>query len=156
MDYSEQQIRAMMKDEIQKSNNSGRFNINPNQQLRQNPLNTSSTPTSVLTYVGLVLINGSTNPPSAGAAGGVFPSGWTIDHGSTGDYLITHNLGTGAYAVVASPIGTTTAVEIESNDNQVEFTWFDTFSKAATSTPFFFILTVVNNRRTSFPTYTQI
>ena len=36
----------------------------------------------------------------SGAAGTLFPSGWTVTHTSTGVYTITHNLNTTAYAVV--------------------------------------------------------
>lgn len=36
-------------------------------------------------------------------AGGFFPAGWTLTHIGTGEYTVTHNLGTGNYAVAVYP-----------------------------------------------------
>lgn len=38
---------------------------------------------------------------TSGAAGSPFPAGWSVTNGSTGEYTITHNLGTTAYTVAA-------------------------------------------------------
>jgi hypothetical protein len=51
---------------------------------------TFSTTSSKTYYMGTV---------TSGAAGSPFPSGWTVSNGSTGEYTITHNLGTTAYTV---------------------------------------------------------
>lgn len=47
---------------------------------------------SVSYYTGVVTSN---------AAGTPFPSGWSVAHGSTGEYTITHDLGTTDYTVSA-------------------------------------------------------
>lgn len=44
---------------------------------------------------------------SGGAAGTPFPTGWTSVKNSTGNYTVTHNLGTTAYAPVVSAVGST-------------------------------------------------
>ncbi len=51
-------------------------------------------PALTLVYTGFV---------SSGAAGTPFPTGWSITNPTTGNYQITHNLGTTAYTVVATP-----------------------------------------------------
>lgn len=55
---------------------------------------------------------------SAGTAGSVFPTGWTVSKTATGQYTVVHNLGSTAYAVVANPVdvsGSVVTIGINSN-----------------------------------------
>lgn len=84
---------------------------------------------------------------AAGAAGGIFPSGWSISKLSTGRYQINHTLATNAYAVTATVNDSTkvTILNIEGPDaakflveclNQTgATTWTDA------DTQFYFIVT---------------
>lgn len=51
-------------------------------------------PAATTTYSGAVA--------SGGTAGTPFPSGWSVAKNSTGNYTVTHNLGTSSYVVVAT------------------------------------------------------
>lgn len=53
-------------------------------------------------YGGVVL--------SGGTAGTPFPSGWSVAHTGTGDYTITHNLGTLNYTFVGTLFANTGAI----------------------------------------------
>ena len=82
------------------------------------------------------------NVTSAGAAGTLFPSGWSVAHTGTGFYTITHNLGTTSYAVVTSALDNASAISgIRSiNTNTFVITTLDsTFNPADTA--FHFLLT---------------
>lgn len=54
---------------------------------------------------------------TSSAAGTPFPSGWSVSHPSTGNWQVTHNLGTTAYAVVifAHSIGYTQLFTLGTN-----------------------------------------
>ena len=47
---------------------------------------------------------------ASGVASTPFPSGWSVTKNSTGDYTITHNLGTTTYAVLTTEEGSQTLV----------------------------------------------
>lgn len=77
---------------------------------------------------------------------------------ATGQYLITHNIGTQLYAFVAIPTQSTNVVATcvtETLTDVVFVTWFDAASLTdPVDTSFEFILTQINNRSTQFPQYT--
>lgn len=69
------------------------------------------TPTDALQLVNKKYVDGKTGKfgtVSSGAAGTPFPTGWSASKNSTGNYTITHNLGTTSYVVVATPVGNDT------------------------------------------------
>lgn len=47
---------------------------------------------------------------SGGTAGTPFPSGWSVSHTGTGDYTITHNLGTTNYSFAGTLFASTGAI----------------------------------------------
>lgn len=51
---------------------------------------------------------------AAGAAGGFFPSGWTVSLIAGGHYQITHNLGTTNYAALVNAVQTACFARINS------------------------------------------
>ena len=138
---------------IQKASAANRFQLTSSQRHTHNDIDSPYVFQPILTYIGLILINGTIAAPAAGAYPGTLPTGWTVNHAGTGDYILTHNLNTTFYACVASPLGTTTAVSLAVSTTQVEFAWFDTATQALTDTPFMFILTTINNKKTKLPTY---
>ncbi len=149
----EQQIRQIVQQEIQKSSNSSRFNVNSVPQIKINSLNTSNTPSTVFTYIGFVPYDGNI----AGILEVILPLGWTVTHNGTGNYTVTHNLGTILYSVVASAAQSTNvkvSTVTTANENDVTFSWWDE-TGAAQDTSFNFILTQISNKRTTFPLYYQ-
>lgn len=84
---------------------------------------------------------GSLSSTGDGSAGAVFPSGWTSAKNSTGDYTITHNLGTTDYTVVATSLNDYTVMEIlTQNSNNVNIRSFVTTTGALIDSGFNFIL----------------
>jgi hypothetical protein len=55
-----------------------------------------------------------------GAAGGMFPTGWSVSHLAAGLYQITHTLNTSNYSVVATP-------------NVFASRWISVYSKTSTT-----------------------
>ena len=80
---------------------------------------------------------------SAGNTGTPFPTGWSLSKTGTGTYLITHNLGTTSYAVVATPLGAYNIVQVASrNSNTFELYAVDRATGGASNTGMNFILTL--------------
>ena len=80
---------------------------------------------------------------SAGDAGSPFPTGWTVSRTGTGNYLITHNLGTTEYSVVATPLGTYNIVQVASrNSNTFELYSVDRATGNVSNTGMNFVLTL--------------
>lgn len=96
---------------------------------------------STFTYIGFIGLDGTV---------GILPDGWSVNHDSTGDYIITHNLNTFSYSVVASPVGNSLLLDVTTSNNIVEFTWS---SGSATDTAFYFILIALWNKNLPPATY---
>lgn len=96
-----------------------------------------------ITYIGLIGLTGTV---------GILPSGWSVVYGSTGQYQVTHNLNSFLYAVVANSAGVANVVDISTDPNLIEFDWF-TPAGVAQDTPFYFLVSIVNNKKLSLPTY---
>jgi len=96
-------------------------------------------------YLGLIGLDGTI---------GILPNGWTVTYNGTGDYSITHNLNTFFYSVVASPTGLTADVDITTDNNTAEFSWFQAGTGTPQDTPFYFILTAISNKSIVPATYT--
>lgn len=75
----------------------------------------------------------------------ILPTGWTSSKTATGTYLITHNLNSTAYGVVATPLFASdsrmTAVVLYQNANDFTINTIFTVS-TDTDNPFFFIVNV--------------
>lgn len=100
------------------------------------------------TYAGFIPYD-----PLDPTLGLVLPSGWTIEKYATGEFSITHNLGTELYSVVAVCAQSTNDIAIpvvNAFKNSVEIFWFDV---GAVDTSFFFTLTQINNRSMTQPNY---
>lgn len=149
------QIKRLVRSEMQASSAAARFQLSSIPRHSHNSVDSPFVFTPILTYIGLILIDGTIVPPAPGAAHGILPKGWIVEWGgsNTGDYLITHNLNSQFYTATASPLGTTTSPTIAFSKNVIEFTFFNTATQVATDTPFFFILTVINNKKTLPPQY---
>lgn len=80
---------------------------------------------------------------SAGATGTPFPTGWSLNKTGTGSYVITHNLGTASYAVVATPLGAYNIVQVASRGStSFEILAVDRATGALANTGMNFILTL--------------
>ncbi len=101
-----------------------------------------------------MLIDGTINPPAVGADSGILPTGWVSTYEGTGQYLITHNLGTKFYSVVCQSLSSSgLACIVASNENAFGVVFFDTSTQTATDSPFFFNLTQVNNKKQTPQSY---
>ncbi len=77
----------------------------------------------------------------AGAAGSTFPTGWSVAHNGTGDYTVTHNLGTTAYVVVVSNFAGSAAYMILQSFDANSFRLLTyNVTPSVNDTPFSFIL----------------
>jgi hypothetical protein len=138
---NEQQIIQMIQTEISKAGSNARFNVQGIPQHVHNNIDAPLVYQPILTYIGLVGLNGEV---------GILPTGWTVIYNGTGNYSIVHNLNSFLYSVIAFPVGVS-AVGLATTDNNIaEFTWTD---GSAVDTPFYFILTQVNNKKVTLPTY---
>lgn len=92
---NENNIRQMIRQEIQNDKTSAQYNVSKVPYHTHNsidsPLLANTNIPGPTIYTGFVL--------AAGTAGSPFPAGWSVAHLGTGQYAITHNLGTTAYTV---------------------------------------------------------
>jgi len=80
---------------------------------------------------------------SAGNTGTPFPTGWSLNKTGTGSYVITHNLGTASYSVVATPLGAYNIVQVASRGStSFELLAVDRATGALANTGMNFILTL--------------
>ena len=80
---------------------------------------------------------------SAGAASTPFPAGWSVSHIATGQYTITHNLGTSSYAITAMcQTGGKQIIYQNLANNSVDI-WTFNASGTGTDSSFNFLLSVV-------------
>lgn len=79
---------------------------------------------------------------AGGTPGTVFPSGWTCTNIGTGQYRITHNLGTTDYAVVLTPLaGTTREFSVQTQAiNYFETRFYNNATTSLTDTDHSFLL----------------
>jgi hypothetical protein len=96
-------------------------------------VNTQDDVDSVLRGRGLIQTRVYAGTVNVGGTGGtVFPFSWSVTHNSTGNYTITHNLGTLNYVVVATPANVAAAsdtvignITTKATDH-VQITWATT------------------------------
>lgn len=88
------------------------------------------------TYPGVVL--------SGGTAGTPFPSGWSVAHTGTGDYTITHSLGTSNYALTCTLFAATNLfININNQNTNTVEVFIKNASGTATDATFHFLLATV-------------
>lgn len=151
-----QEIKNLIQQEIVKSNNNNRFNVNAIPQQKINIGNISNTPSQVFTYIGLVSFS-----YISGRNFSTLPSGWVVQWQGNGQFELIHNLNTTLYSVVATANNANTAfaaATLTLSENTVFFNWYSSSNVPTdyVDTDFSFILVVVNNKKTSFPTYTAL
>ena len=148
-----EQVNQLIQAALAKYSNNIRYNVNAVPQQKLNSLNISVTPTQVLTYVGKISFSF-----VSGISFSTLPTGWTIDWQGGGIFVLTHNLNSELYSVVATASNAGTSFPVVSTtegDTTVTFAWVDSKTQIATDTDFDFSLTIVNNKKTTFPTYTS-
>lgn len=151
---NEQQIKALIQEELAKSNQHTKFGLQPIPRHTHNNVDSPYTFQPILTYGGVINTNGTA---------ALLPRGWTVigggvdgTGGSTGVYTITHNIGSMAYSVVTTPldeldVGTIPQILIAKNAFIV--TMFAPLG-GANNTNFTFILVNPNNKSAFVPQYT--
>ncbi len=152
----EQQIRALIRQEIQAGDSSSRFQLHPIQRHIHNNVDSPFVFQPIATYIGIVVWNG------VSLLGATLPKGWSVSRQNVGKYTVTHNLGASVIYVVNA------AANQSTNELATPvFTYLpDSFSVvwgggaagdvsfSFTDTSFSFVLTVINNRSTQLPSYT--
>lgn len=159
MPINEQQVRSIAQQEIQKNEVGSRFQVKPIQQHVHNNIDAPVTFQPILNYAGNVLAGdfGVTNPLPT-----LLPRGWSVSYVTagplTGAYQVTHNLNTLSYGV--SPCAssenpaTLSAVitNVELNPNNFLVLFYNT-SGSLIDCGFSFVLTQINNKKQTIPTY---
>lgn len=150
----EQQVRVIVKQEIQAAASASRFQIGNIPRHIHNDTDSPLAFQPILTYVGLLGVGSATAPVTVN----ILPKSWTVRYDGTGEYTVIHNLGSSIiYSCVASAAQSTNAFAppvISGFANEVSFTWGDISNPGAKiDTGFYFILTVVNNKDTKIPSY---
>lgn len=143
----ENKIRQIIQEEIRRNSNQIRFGISAVPQVRQSTTNISANPSSVVTYVA-----------SLGAVAAIIPTGWSYEVIGTGDYLITHNLGTNLYSAVVSPLtsGSLPIASVTPGPNSISVTWSRADGGGTVDTAYQLIVSQINNRKLSYPKYDNL
>lgn len=140
----------MIQQEIHKSQQAQRFNLNSIPRHTHNSIDSPAVFQPTFTYAGEIGSDGTV---------GLLPQGWTAVKNGIGDFSIFHNLGTTLYSIVASAQQSTNivvAATIESFENQIDFSWWNvqgTSVHAPADTSFTFLLTNISSKLTKFPIY---
>lgn len=145
-----EQIRALVRQEIQANSSASRFKVNTTPRHIHNNVDSPFTFQPILTYIGEVNADGTAV---------LLPNGWTSVGSGTGVYTITHNLNSTYYRIVANPsdpyIGVFCTIGTRGKNTVVVKTFVPSAgSYAATSASFSFILVITNNRSQTLPSYT--
>jgi hypothetical protein len=142
---TEAAIRRIVQEEIQRNAGASRFGLKEISHHTHNGIDSLPTFQPTITYIGMIGLTGTI---------AILPTGWTCAYQPTGIYQITHNLNSLLYVVVTSPLGLTGVVDVNAALNLIEFDWFTTDgNNTAQNTPFYFTLTLANNKSAGAPTY---
>ena len=147
-----EQIKALIRQEMRTNDSSNRFRLNPTNRHIHNNTDAPFVYLPYQLYAGFVPYDGDVN----GILESILPAGWAITYNGTGDYTITHSLGTMLYSFVAIPAQSTNQVVspvASSFANQVDIGWFDSTSTRQ-DTSFTFILMLLQGNSSAFPSYT--
>lgn len=136
---NEQEIRNLIRQEIQAASSERRFQLSPVPQHRHSGgADGSPVFRPYQLFAGFVPYDGDL----AGILEVILPRGWGVTYNGTGDYTLTHNLGTALYSFVAVPNQSTNQVVspvVETFKNEVAVGWFDS-AGARQDTSFNFVL----------------
>ncbi len=148
MQNNDTYIRQIVQQELHKTAQSNRFNVQNQGRHIHNDLDAPYVFQPILTYVGQIGSDGTV---------GLLPNGWTAswNGSSTGAYSIFHNLNSRLYGVVASATQSTNTPAlpvINPFENQFDIDFFSVVPSHQ-DTSFSFILTIINNKTTKIPTY---
>lgn len=139
------QIRQLVRQEIQAQSSVSRFTLNTNSRHIHNGTDSPLAYQPIVTYVGSVTSTGGST---------LLPAGWTVDHSATGVYTITHNLNTSLYVVTGNANSTKTVLIVTNlASNSFTVNLFETIFLALASTDFYFSLTVPVNNSPQVPVY---
>lgn len=137
-----QQVQQMINQSMAKLSQANRFNISSIPRHIHNDIDSPFTFQPVKTYVGSIGADGTI---------GILPIGWSVTVESTGSYLITHNLSTAIYSVVASANFSYAVPVLQPLQNSFEVIM--EINGNPTNTAFSFIMTVINNKATKTTQY---
>lgn len=144
----ENKVNQLIQQALARQASSSRFALNAIPRHVHNGTDSPFVLQPILTYVGSVLSNG---------GGTILPDGWTSSKIGTGNYSITHNLPVDAiFTVTATPVdlGTQVACAVSVNGGVITVSTYSTGTGGGQlSNSFHFLVTVVNNRSASIPTY---
>lgn len=147
-----EQIRALVQSEIQQANAYARYQLTPVQTHTHDGINSPNVFQPILTYVGTVGSGSAIDPVTVN----ILPVGWSITYVSSGTYTIIHGLDTDFYTCVVNAYQSTNVFAvpvIETFAKETSIILADVATGAKVDTGFTFSLTVVNNKKTTLPTY---
>ena len=149
----EEQIRALIRQEIQRSDNASRFRLNPTNRHIHNNVDAPFVFQPQVAYAGFVYDDATIGNP--------FPKGWTVESLGTGIYRVTHNLSNLGYSVVVTAIGNPLVPsafpgwQILQDYDAFDVLMYDTALQTNLDNSFTFLLTFVNNKSEVPPQYSQ-
>lgn len=151
-------IRQIVKDEMHRGDNAGRFTIRSVAHHTHNGTDSKPIFLPTLTYTGFVPFNADITDTNYFI---MFPAGWTVQEFDEGTdvayYEITHNLDTFLYTVDVVQSGSVFFSAIPSviaYKNTFEVRWYDVIDDIYVEPSFTFQLVQVNNKTGSIPNYT--
>lgn len=145
-----EQIRALVRQEIQANSSASRFSLNTIPRHIHNGVDSPFTFQPILTYAGSLLRDGGPF---------ILPKGWSCSKIGSGSYTVTHNFGSDViYAVSAIPGLDAQTIQYYRPPTTPGTINFYTLAiggggASAVDSSFDFLITVVNNRSQSIPTY---
>lgn len=146
----EQKIREIVRQEIRSNQGRNEYRVNDVPFHTHNGTDSPFAYNPYNVYVGLI---------QEDSFPLILPSGWTVDHVSTGIYNINHNLGTDLYVMTVSPILSITipVASVIPDENFTQVTWFnaDSLSPGFVDTTFQFILAQISLGVQNVPQYTR-
>lgn len=140
------QIRQLVRSEIHKSSQTGRFNVQNQGRHTHNDIDSPYVFQPILSYVGLINSDGTI---------ALLPVGWTVDYTAPSEYVINHNLGTLLYSVTftSNNLNVLVAPSMFNDVNNFVVVWNKTSNSAGQASSFNFTLTTINNKTQKLPKY---
>lgn len=146
-------IRQMVRSEIEIQASAKRFGLVPIPRHTHNNVDSPFIFQPEITYVGIVDHNGIAL---------LLPKGWTAEQTAfSGVYKVTHNLPPGTLYVVSAIASAdsgsghdSVSYSQGSDTSSISFFVFNTIAGTGVVCDFYFTLTVINNKSAQLPTYT--
>lgn len=139
------QVRQMIQQEIHKSQQAQRFNLNSIPRHTHNGVDSPITFQPTFTYGCAVNKDGT---PA------LLPQGWTSKRNGFGSYTITHSLGSLLYVPTISQYSQTNNLisQLLAGTDTIGISWFEV-AVGAVDSAFYMNVTIVNSKSTKFPVY---